>query len=164
MLMTGLFVVTTGALLGMAWLAFNTAKVNGPMYGEIVQGKDLVADILPPPEYILETYLNVHLLLAEKDAAQQSLLVDKLKALRDDFNDRFQHWQTNLPAGKMRQCLVNEVAPPAKEFYESSKLRYCPRFAQGKAKMPGRSSTGNSSRFTRHIARRSTNWPNLRIG
>ncbi len=117
-LMTGLFAVTTGGLLGMAWIAFSTAKVNGPMYSEIVQGKDLVADILPPPEYIIETYLNVQFLLAEKDAARQSLLVNKLKSLRHDFNDRLQHWQTDLPAGEMKQCLVGEVAPPANQFYE----------------------------------------------
>jgi len=118
MLMTGLFAVTIAGLLGMAWTAFSTAKVNGPMYSEIIQGKDLVADILPPPEYIIETYLNVHLLLVEKDAAQQSLLVDKINTLRHDFNDRFQHWQNGLPAGEMKQCLVGEVAPPANEFYE----------------------------------------------
>ena len=34
----------------------NDLKVNGPLYQRIVQGKDLVADILPPPEYILESY------------------------------------------------------------------------------------------------------------
>ena len=29
-------------------------KVNGPIYVDIVQGKDLIADVLPPPYYILE--------------------------------------------------------------------------------------------------------------
>ena len=32
-------------------------EVNGPLYQRVVQGKDLVADILPPPEYVIETYL-----------------------------------------------------------------------------------------------------------
>src|SRR4051812_23098309 len=32
-------------------------KINGPMYHDIVQSKDVIADILPPPEYILESYL-----------------------------------------------------------------------------------------------------------
>jgi len=30
----------------------NIAKVHGPYYSRIVQGKDLIADILPPPNYI----------------------------------------------------------------------------------------------------------------
>lgn len=29
-------------------------KVNGPVYVDIIRGKDLIADILPPPEYIIE--------------------------------------------------------------------------------------------------------------
>jgi len=33
----------------------NERKVSGPVYQHIVQGKDLVADVLPPPEYILES-------------------------------------------------------------------------------------------------------------
>jgi hypothetical protein len=33
-------------------------KINGPLYQQIVSGKDLIADILPPPEYIIETYLS----------------------------------------------------------------------------------------------------------
>jgi radical SAM superfamily enzyme len=42
-----------------AW-SFKTlheVKVNGPIYERIVQSKDLIADILPPPEYIIESYL-----------------------------------------------------------------------------------------------------------
>jgi methyl-accepting chemotaxis protein len=31
--------------------------VNGPVYQEIVNGKDLIADILPPPLYIVESYM-----------------------------------------------------------------------------------------------------------
>ena len=31
----------------------NIAKVHGPYYNRIVQGKDLIADILPPPNYII---------------------------------------------------------------------------------------------------------------
>ena len=37
-------------------------KVNGQIYLQIVQGKDLVTDILPPPEYVIETHLVVALL------------------------------------------------------------------------------------------------------
>lgn len=40
-------------------------KVNGPIYKNIVSGKDLIADILPPPEYIVESYLDVLHLVGE---------------------------------------------------------------------------------------------------
>ncbi|MDP1635079.1 MAG: hypothetical protein Q8L69_10415, partial [Gallionellaceae bacterium] len=51
-----------------AFWALSELKVNGPLYQRIVQGKDLVADILPPPEYIIESYL-VTLQLRDINAA-----------------------------------------------------------------------------------------------
>ena len=34
----------------ISYSTLNRLRVNGPIYYQIVQGKDLVADILPPPE------------------------------------------------------------------------------------------------------------------
>jgi methyl-accepting chemotaxis protein len=46
------------ALFGFATLtAMNTLNVNGPIYQRIVPGKDIIADVLPPSEYIIESYL-----------------------------------------------------------------------------------------------------------
>ena len=42
---------------GFGWWVMNRVKINGPLYQQLVNGKDLIADILPPPEYIIETYL-----------------------------------------------------------------------------------------------------------
>ena len=41
--------------------AFNlleVTKINGEIYSKIILSKDLIADILPPPEYIIESYLT----------------------------------------------------------------------------------------------------------
>lgn len=43
--------------------AIHELKVGGPIYDRIVQGKDIVADVLPPPEYIVEAYLESTLAL-----------------------------------------------------------------------------------------------------
>lgn len=55
MLITSIVGLIIFALL--SYFTIEKLKVNGKMYKEIVQGKDLVADILPPPEYIIESYL-----------------------------------------------------------------------------------------------------------
>ena len=52
--------VSIGGFVLFALFSFSTLnelKVNGKLYKRIVQGKDLIADVLPPPEYIIETYL-----------------------------------------------------------------------------------------------------------
>jgi hypothetical protein len=73
-------VVLTGAY------ALNELKVGGPLYDRIKLGNDLVADILPPPEYIIEAYLEATLALHEAKS-----VVDhetKLLRLQKNYDDR----------------------------------------------------------------------------
>lgn len=46
-----------GIMAIVVTIGFSTEriKVNGPVYRDIIRGKDLIADILPPPEYIIES-------------------------------------------------------------------------------------------------------------
>ena len=64
---------------GWSLRVLHELKVNGPVYQRIVQGKDLVADVLPPPEYILESYLVAFQLMASEDRGAQDKLVERLK-------------------------------------------------------------------------------------
>ncbi|MGC3957541.1 MAG: hypothetical protein QM813_06155 [Verrucomicrobiota bacterium] len=67
-------VVAALGLGGYALMSLRTldhVKVNGPLYAEIVRGKDLVADILPPPEYLIESYLVSFQLVEESDPASR---------------------------------------------------------------------------------------------
>lgn len=54
LLLVGVFVAGL-AIYGLwSFRTLHTLKVNGPVYQHIAQGKDLVADILPPPNYIID--------------------------------------------------------------------------------------------------------------
>jgi len=55
-----LFLIGLASLGLYALNSLNTVKINGALYQQISQGKDLVADILPPPEYIIEANLKAH--------------------------------------------------------------------------------------------------------
>jgi methyl-accepting chemotaxis protein len=55
-------------------------------------GKDIVADILPPPLYIIETHLVAYQLL-DVPLAERPALVDQLKQLRSDYATRNTYWQ-----------------------------------------------------------------------
>jgi hypothetical protein len=60
----------------VAYSTVQTVKVGGALYLRIVQGKDLVADILPPPEYLIEAYLVVLDMAEETDAEQLKKLAE----------------------------------------------------------------------------------------
>ncbi len=63
----GVMLVGCGLNALASHYSLNALKVGGPVYQKVIQGKDLVADILPPPEYLIEAFLEVN--LARDDVA-----------------------------------------------------------------------------------------------
>ncbi len=90
-------------------------KVNGPAYQRIVQGKDLIADILPPPEYILESYLQV-LQANSAPAGERAPFVERLKALKSDYDTRRAFWLKEDLEDSLKEPMNNADAA-AQDFY-----------------------------------------------
>jgi len=66
--------------------ALKELKVGGPLYASIKLGNDLVADILPPPAYVIEAYLETTLALREPKNLEPH--EKKLTQLKKDYEDR----------------------------------------------------------------------------
>src|SRR5437879_7608693 len=84
-------------------------RVGGPRYHALAQNADLVADVLPPPEYLVETNMVVLALLGPTrtgDTASVKPLLKQLDTLRADYETRHQHWAQVLPANELRTALV----------------------------------------------------------
>jgi HAMP domain-containing protein len=65
-------------------------RIGGPLYLQIKLGNDLVADILPPPEYVLESYLEATLAL--RDPSTVSARRDRLAQLHEEYDERREFW------------------------------------------------------------------------
>lgn len=113
----GLFLVAAeGATLAVSTYALDRLGVGGPHYSKIIAGKDVVADLLPPPLYIVEAYLETRLAL--DDPARSAEYQARLAKLHKDFNERRDHWAKSdlLPAGLATQ-LTSAVAVDADKFW-----------------------------------------------
>ncbi|MEI7607691.1 MAG: methyl-accepting chemotaxis protein [Rhodospirillaceae bacterium] len=77
-------------LVAMSAYTIGKLKVGGPIFDRIALEKDLVADILPPPEYIIESYLEVTLALNDPSAVEGHR--KRLGQLRKDYDDRRTYW------------------------------------------------------------------------
>jgi methyl-accepting chemotaxis protein len=89
-------------LLGVALWTLEQVRVNGPLYSRIVRGKDLIADILPPPEYAIEAHDAGLRIAREPDARRRAELAENLRALSKDFDERHDFWRQELEPGPMR--------------------------------------------------------------
>ena len=62
-----LLVLGFTAVVASGAYALRELKVGGPLYTDIKLGNDLIADILPPPAYVIESYLEATLAMREPD-------------------------------------------------------------------------------------------------
>ena len=130
-LLVCLFVVGFLAFGFLAMGTIDTVRVNGGIYRDIVKGKDLVADILPPPEYIIEAYLNTLQLVVERDPANIDAISRNLKELEKEFQDRHAYWDKELPEGAMKSGLVDASYAPAVDFFSILDTQLLPAMKAG---------------------------------
>jgi methyl-accepting chemotaxis protein len=121
----------------IAWTTVSATKVTGPSYETIVDNKDLVADVLPPPEYVIEPFLLAYQLLEERDPSVQKEMLGRAKALRHDFDDRHAYWSKKLPEGALRTKLVETSYAPAVRFFEVFENEFLPSVEDGKLDQAG---------------------------
>ncbi len=131
----------TFALLACTALAVAPAEaqtkrdlvINGPYYAQLVQMKDLVADVLPPPAYIIETYLTVLQIIDALDqggpAADVTKLVEYGRLLKKGspgvfpgYDERIAAWKVELSEATpedaaLKKAMVVDSAEPALKFY-----------------------------------------------
>ncbi|MBB1251716.1 HAMP domain-containing protein [Rhizobium sp. G21] len=78
--------------LGLQRNALGELKVGGPVYSRIELEKDLVADILPPPLYVVEAYGLASEAFIHKDVTQRDLT--RIDGLKKAFDGRRQFWNS----------------------------------------------------------------------
>ena len=127
----GCAVVVAGsaALFGTSNYAINTLKVGGDVYSDIVLGKDLVADILPPPEYIIEAYLEVT--LAKDDPKNVDRHAERLKVLKRDYDVRHDYWLGQRLEEGLGKSLTADAHAPATEFWTILDAEFLPQLKAG---------------------------------
>jgi methyl-accepting chemotaxis protein len=126
--------LTILCLAGFGFYSFSTmdrVKVNGALYKKIVLGKDLIADVLPPPEYLIESYLVTSQMLSEKDPAKIDELINKSKQLEEDYNVRHKYWKDNLDEGDIKQMMIVDSYEPAEEFFQIRDNQFIPLIKNG---------------------------------
>ncbi|KJV07838.1 hypothetical protein [Methylocucumis oryzae] len=108
------------SLFGLvAFEAMNTVNLNSPIYQRIIQGKDLIADVLPPPEYIIESYLVVLQLSQSQNQQERQVLLDRFNVLKADYEARHQYWLQQELSGELRTALVQRSYQYATTFLSS---------------------------------------------
>jgi methyl-accepting chemotaxis protein len=118
MLFGAAIILGLGAVITTSHLALNELKVGGPLYGKIKLGNDLIADILPPPEYVIEAYLEATLALLRP--AEVGSRAERMVQLRKDYDDRREFWQKSDLVPALRNKLTETSHAHVARFWAAS--------------------------------------------
>ena len=130
--------------------ALTRLKVGGPIYDRLAMDSALVADILPPPEYILEPYLEATLAL-EKPAAlarHRARLLD----LHKIYDERHRFWAAQPISDEIKTLMLQQSDPEAESFWRLTEKQFLPALARGDRKTAMMAYAGMSDAYRAHHA------------
>jgi methyl-accepting chemotaxis protein len=121
------------AALGLAALLFTSGyalqqlRIGGPLYSQIKLGNDLIADILPPPAYVLEAYLEATLALREPDSVAERK--ERLAQLRKDYDERREYWSKSDLDPALKTLLIDTSDAEVGKFWTITQDELLPAIA-----------------------------------
>lgn len=130
LVVVAIFVAGFAAFGLMSFRTANKIRVSGPVYEKVIESKDLVADVMPPPAFIIESFLISHQLVDETNPVVVEHLVERGRKLRREYDERHEHWMRTLADGKLRQTL-NRAHQAALAFFEARDSQLVPAVLTG---------------------------------
>jgi len=152
LLLTFAAVVVIGLVtsIGLQSFTLSQLKVNGPVYDGIIDGKDLVADILPPPLYLVEAYMLASEAVLDPSRAEQASV--KIATLASDYQTRRQYWQASQLPAALKQKLAEDVLIKGDAFWRLYNERFSEIASYGDAEAAGTGIRDLREKFWAHDA------------
>jgi methyl-accepting chemotaxis protein len=145
-----LVVVGLLAVIFASNFALSQLKVGGPLYDKIKLGNDLVADILPPPEYVIEAYLEATLAL--QDPSTVAARRDRLVQLKKDYDERRDFWSKSDLDPAIKAKLVEKSHGDVQRFWSLVEQSFLPALAKGDTAAAAKSYADITAAYTAHRA------------
>src|SRR4051812_11673513 len=139
-----------GAIIGTGIGALQHVRVGGPLYDKIKLGNDLVADILPPPEYVIESYLEATLAL--NNPAELAARRDRLVQLKKEYDERHQFWLKSDLDPAIKSKLVEQSHREVQRFWTAIEQVLLPALAKADAAAAAKSYSEVTAAYLAHRA------------
>jgi methyl-accepting chemotaxis protein len=126
----GMVAATIIILLAFATVVWIAVGAISNAADDMGKGKDVVADILPPPLYVLEAEMTV-LQLQEAKADEVQPLLAKLQSLKKDYDDRITFWSHESLNAEVKKVLLGEQKATADRFWDRALGEYADAVKHG---------------------------------
>lgn len=131
----GVAVVALGAFAAVSMTTMADVRIGSERYRDIAATSELLADVLPPPAYLVEANLVAHrmLTLAEQaDSVGLAQQIDGFGSLQAAFEERHEYWDRMLTDEASRSALLDAAYEPGVAFFRLAEDEFVPALRTGR--------------------------------
>ncbi len=152
MLLVAMPIVGAGFIGYSLQHTLNEVRVGGEHYQRLDEQKTLLADILPPPLFVVELYSNVQSLVIENDQTRRTELIKEIERLSAEFTKREEYWKDKELDTEVRAAVFEKAANAARDVIAAVKTDVIPAASAGDLKTAAaRFQDKVAPAFTRHF-------------
>jgi len=129
LLLTAVFALGLGAFVTIV-LVTTASKLEDSDYAAVVEMKDVLADVLPPPLYVLEAWSVASQMMLTEDKTQLPALGLQWHQLQKDQRNRQEYWLQHLTQQGAKGAL-NEADQSAVRFLNIGETQLLPALEAG---------------------------------
>lgn len=124
--LVGVFLVGFATFAALSYLTFSELRILGPKYSEIKLFQNFLADVLPPPLFIQEAYLECHELEDVTEPNSQEKLIQTIKGVQQAFERSKQEWTLSLGQNSLQELLQKRLIPASEQFFQIAETELFP--------------------------------------
>lgn len=109
-------------------LGINAVRVGGALHKRQLLTNEFVADIMPPPEYVIEPMLEITRLMRDPTSLEHRRA--SLKRLEAAYKSRASYWRESTLDNDLKRKLLTEAAAPAEKFWQDVNSQLLPAIEQ----------------------------------
>lgn len=129
-------------------LGMNTIRVGGALHARQSLTNEFVADIMPPPEYVIEPMLEITQLLRNPQSLEEKRT--SLARLEKAYRERALYWRNGALDADLRRTLQENAVRPADAFWNEVNQTLIPAIERGDILAAETAYDNASAAFERH--------------
>ncbi len=116
---------------GVAYRSLTRVSIGSPLYCELSDSKQLLADTMPPILYVVEAYLSTHMLQDAENETERHEARTQYTQFKKDFRSCLAVWSQKVPTGEIKTVLTDELGPTGEAIFDAVDSKLLPALDSG---------------------------------
>ncbi len=144
------FIVLFGVFAALSYRTLETLRVGGPLYQQLDLNSELRADTLPPPMYVIESYLYALQINQSNDPNEIAVLMAEGDKRRVEYENRHEYWERALTDPSISDMFNKTSYRSGMDFFQTRDEAFLPAIRAGNREQASAALAQMKSHYDKH--------------